>query len=205
MSTTKNKIFSFALSHLLLSRQVINSESDQSTELDVLRSFFDDSLALTLQDLDLDSLSEPIALELLDTLNNDPWSFVYEYPNRCAFLRRLDSGARVDTSSTHISKRVAIYQGKKAIFTNEANAKAECIPMDISLDLLGPSALLAVSYQLAHFSAPLIVGKGAKKLRESLLGQYGLMKANAQRIDSLENFNYDPAYIRSEFVNARLS
>lgn len=203
--STKNKIFNFALSHLLLSRQVINSETDQGTELDVLRSFFDDSLALALQDLDLESLSEPITLELLDNLDGCPWSFVYQYPARCTFLRRLKSNAIIDNSRTHIAKRTGMYAGKKAIFTNQESAVAECIPIDLSLDFLGPSAVLAVSFQLAHLSAPLIVGKGAKKLRESLERDYLIMKSKAKELDSLENYNFDPAHVRSEWVNTRLS
>jgi len=207
MSFTKVKIYNIALSALLLSREIIDIETDPNqNEIRVLNTFWDIALESTLQDLDLDSLSQPISLELLATLEDDnPWDYVYKYPSNCAFLRRIESGAAVDNKSTHISKRTAIYDGQKAIYTNQYQAVGECIPKDVPLEAFNAMAGMALGYRLASFSAPLITGKGAKKLRDTIEAKYLIAKAKAQETDSLENFNYEPEWQRSEFVEARLS
>lgn len=205
MSFSKTKAYNLALSHLLLSRQIENVETDTTNEVRVLNTFWDEALSLTLSELDLDSLSETIQLELLAELSDGPWTYAYKYPANAEFFRRLVSGAVIDTNRTHIAKKVAIYDNQKAIFTNESEASAEYIPKDIELSLLNTSASLAVSYMLAFLSAPLIVGKGAKKLRESMFGSYEIMVSKAQQLDALENYNYDNASDRSEYVAARIS
>jgi hypothetical protein len=204
MSFTKTKSYNLALSALLLSRQITNADTDTSNEARVLNQFWEDALTSTLQEMDLDSLSESITLELVTELDEGPWKYVYKYPSRCAFLRRLKSCAITDTNRTHISKLTGMYQGQKVIYTNEYAAVGECIPNDVSLDALSSPAGMAVSYKLAFYSAPLIVGKGAKALREEVYQRFLLSINEAQELDKLENFNYDPVHIRSEFVAARL-
>ena len=206
MSFTKEKIYNLALSALLLSEEVIEISTSKSNNISILNRFYDIAFASTLQDLDLDSTSEPITLELIEELGDDyNWDYVYKYPSNCIFLRRIKSSAVTDNKSTHISKRVAQYEGQKAIFTNEYQAVAECIPKDLSLESLSPMAGLAVAYKLAILSAPLAVGKGAKTLRKEINDNYIIAKTEAQETDSLENFNYESDWQRSEFVEARLS
>lgn len=206
MSFSKTTAYNLALSALLLAKQVDNADSDTSNETKIFNLHWDIALATTLQDLDLDSTSQDIALELLHTLDdNGPYEFVYKYPTNCAFLRKLKTQFLTDVRSTHISKSTGIYLGDKVIFTNEFDAIAQCIPKDLPFDTIGPSALLAIAYKLAFLSAPLIVGKGAKRLRETIMVDYVLAKGEAQETDRFENFNYESDEQRSEFVEARIS
>lgn len=205
MSFTKPKIYNLALSALLLAREVTDVDTDQSNEVRVLNTHYDIALRSTIQDLDLDSTSTLITLELYESLSNEKWLYAYKYPTNCSFLRRLDSVAKVDRRSTHISKRVALRDDLKVIYTDEQDAVAECIPNDVPLGTLSSMAGMAVAYKLAYLSAPLIVGKGAKTLRESILMAYNTAKMEAQETDARENFNYEEDYERSEFVEARLS
>lgn len=208
MSFTKTKIYNLALSALLLSRQVTDVDTDNVTnEIRILNQFWEEALASTLQELDLDGLSEEITLELLADLTSDTesiWSYVYKYPSRCAYFRRLKSGARTDTNRTHIAKRTGLYNNQKAIFTNEYQAVAECIPTDFPLSALSSPAGMAVAYKLAFLSSPLVTGKGAAKLRQEIYQTYLITLGEAQELDKNENFSYDPAFVRSEFVAARL-
>ena len=205
MSFTKVKIYNIALSALLLSRQISDTETDNVTnEVRVLNLFWEDALTSTLQELDSDSLSETMTLELIEELDEGHWAYVYKYPTRCAFLRRIKSEALTDNINTHIEKRVGLHNGVKAIFTNEPSAKIEMIPNDISLSVLSSPAGFAVSYKLASLATPLITGKGAANLREQIYKSYLTFLSEAQELDKLENFNFDPAYVRSEFVAARL-
>lgn len=207
MSFTKTKIYNLALSHLLLSRQVIDVDTDTVTnEVRTLNTFWETALNDTLRDLDLDSLSEEVQLELIEKLNDEqPWNYIYKYPSRCSFLRRLVSNYRIDNSSTHIPKKTATYNSEKVIYTNQEKAKAEIIPEDINLEYINSSTALAISYMLAYLSAPLIVGKGAITLKQQIQTDYLIAKSKAQEVDALENFNYDNPAARSEFVRTRIS
>jgi hypothetical protein len=204
MSYTKPKIYNLALSALMLVKEVAEIETDKSNEVRVLNMHWDIALESTLKDLNLDSLSTPIELELIEELDIGPWKYVYKYPTNCAFLRRIKSCAVTDTARTHIPKRIAMHVGQKAIFTNEFEAVGECLPKNIPLASLESMAGLALAYKLAMLSAPLITGKGAKTLLDQIEKMYIIAKHEAQESDTAENMNYDPDYIRSEFVAARL-
>lgn len=206
MIYTQEKIYELALSALLLSEEVTNVATNTTNRIKILNRFYDIALESTLQDLDLDSLSGPIILELVEELPEaHSWDYAYKYPTNCAFFRRLDSGYKVDNETTHIPKRTGMHDGQKTIFTNEAEAIAECIPKDISLAALSPMAGLAVAYMLAILASPAAVGKGAKTLRKEIKELYIVAKAEAQETDILENFNYESAASRSPLVRARLS
>jgi len=208
MSISKTKIYNLTLSALLLAKEVSEVDTDTSNEVRILNTHWDLAYESTLQDLDLDSLSQPITLELIANLTNNTdynWDYVYKYPSKCVFLRRIESSAVTDTRDTHIAKRTGIYNGVNVIFTNEVNAVAECITNDIPITALSPMAAMAVAYSLASMSAPLIVGKGSQRLRKDLQEAYKIFKGEAQEQDVLENFNYEDESQRSEFVAARLS
>lgn len=208
MSFTKVEIYNLTLSALLLAEEVIDIETNKSNNISILNRFYNVALWSTLQDLDLDSLSQPIILELLAELTEDEsqvWDYAYKYPSNCAFLRRIESGVVTDNKSTQIAKRVAIYDGQKAIYTNEYQAVIECIPKDVPLEAMSAMAGMALVYKLAFLSAPLVVGKGAKSLRKELKEDYVIAKLEAQETDSRENFNYEPEFLRSEFVEERIS
>lgn len=205
MSFTKTKIYNLALSILMLQRQVSNADSDTtSNEVKVLNLFYDDALTQTLKELDLDRLSEPFQLELLANLNEGPWAYVYKYPTRCAFLRRIQSSVPKDTRCSAIEKRVGQYNGQTAIFTNQPQAVIEMIPKDVSLAALPPSAGWALAHQLAFLSTPLLTGKGAKSLSETIQQKYLYYLASAKEDDQLENFNYEDPWVASEYVAARM-
>ena len=200
---SKEKIYNLALGHLLLNRRVTSADTDESNEVTVLNDHYDVAFEQTLADLDLDSMSEPITLELVTTDPNDFWGYVYKYPPRCAFFRRIQSPVLKDSRSTHLAKRVGLYNGQKSIFTNEADAIAECIVNDVPLGSLAASVGLCISYKLAVLASSLITGKGSKDLKASIEKQYIVAKAEAQERDQLENFVYTDEATESEFVYER--
>jgi hypothetical protein len=207
MAYTKADIYNLALSALLLNRQVVDPTTDKSNEVRVFNTHWKTAFEMTLQDLDLDFLSTPFTLELIEEITDggEPWVWAYKYPSNCAFFRRIKSCAAVDTKRTHIAKRVQMYKGEKAILTNKEEAIAEIIPTDVPLAALSAPAALAIAYKLAELSAPLCVGKGAKSLKQDISQQYLLAKYEAQEYDKLENFVYEEDSVRSEFVAERMS
>ena len=201
---TKAKIFNLALGALLLQKRISDPTTDTSNENKVLETHYDVAFRSTIEDLDLDSMSTEETLALVTADPTALWLYAYLYPANCSFFRRIQSTSNVDNRTTHIPKRISIYQGQKVIFTNEEDAIGEFIPHDISLSTLSANAGLAIAYRLAILSAPLVVGKGSLKLRESIEKQYILAKGEAQEQDRRENFSFNDESIDSEFVEARL-
>lgn len=202
---SKAKIFNLALGALLLQRQVINADTDQSNECKVLLTYWDTALRSTLEDLDLDSTSDIMDLELVEENPNSHWLYAYKYPTKCAFFRRIVSHEVMDNVDSFILKRVGMHEGQKVIFTNEAEATAEYISWDVPLNSLTANTGLAIAYKLAMLSAPLVTGKGARALMQDIQAKYLIAKTEAQEQDKRENFNYVADYIQSDFVNTRTS
>lgn len=202
---TKAKIYNLTLGLLLLQRRVVDPDTDLSNECKVLNTHWETAFHSTLEDLDLDSLSSEKTLELLASDPNEYWLYAYKYPSDCAFFRRIKSGVLVDNRKTHIPKRVAIHEGKKAIFTNEQEAGIEYIPDNVSLSCLSAADALCLAHNLAILAAPLVTGKGAAKLITKLEQGYIIAKARAQAKDAKENFTFRDDETESEFVEERLS
>lgn len=202
---TKTQLFNIALSALLLTKEISDADTDTGPEAKLMRRFYDIALKKTLADLDLDSTSVTLTLELLIEDPNDDWSYAYKYPSVCMLFRRVYSGALKDSRSTQVPRKIAMYgtPAQKVIFTNEESASAEYIPSDIPLTSLSVNAGLAVAYNLAFHCAPLIAGKGANDLKKEIQKSYLLAKSEAQEDDRLENANFDEDDVVSEFVLAR--
>lgn len=206
---TKVKIFNLALGALLLSRQITDADNDTSNEARVLRTHYEVALNKALEDMDLDGASTQVTLALLDTEPDDflNWRFVYSYPTNCALLRRIKTDAIMDNRDTHEPKLVRLYGSppEKAIFCNLEDAVAEIIPNDLPLTALSANAGMAIAYMLAWMSVPLIVGKGADRVKKELWEKYMVFRAQAQAQDRNENFNYIDERVESEFVSDRMS
>jgi hypothetical protein len=203
MSYSKAQIYNLALGVLLLSRRIIDVDTDTTNECKILNLHYDIALAATLADLDLDSTSTQVAASLLEEQPTDLWLYSYSYPSDCALLRRIQNSVTVDNSYTHIPKRVSILDGVKVILTNQVDAILEYVSTDVPISSLSPMAGMAVAYRLAILSAPLVTGKGAKALIESIQKNYALVKAEAQEHDRNENFEFVDPIVTSDFVRER--
>lgn len=206
----KAVLMNLALQALLLTKQITDPASDQSNEAKVLNQIYDVAFRTALIDLDLDSTCSQNALELVEENPNNQWLYSYKYPQNCLYLRRLIdpqdySSQTMDDKFTRVLLQVFIKDGKKVIFTNLVSALAQWIPHDFPLQTLSPSAGMAIAQRLAWMACPLIVGKGANRLRQEIEKNYVIYKVEAQALDSRESFNFQSDEVLSEFVKTRLS
>ena len=202
---TKAEIFNLALNALLLERQIVDADEDQSKEAKTLRKVWLPAFKQTIQDLDLDSLSTTRTLELFKEDPNKLWNFAYTRPIDCANIRRIVSNVREDNRLTKIPLRTGVLEGRAVIFTNEYQACIEYTSSDVPLGALSASAGMALAYRLASLSSAMITGKGAQKIRQETLQMYTIYKAEAQEHDRNENMNYESDEVISEFVATRIS
>jgi hypothetical protein len=202
---SKEKIFNLALNELLLTRRITNASTDPSSEAKVLETNFYIALNSALESMDLNSTSTQVNLSLVATMPIHHWQYAYLYPADCVFFRRIQSHVVVDCRQTHHPKLIGIFNGQKVIFANHTNAIGEYISKLTPLTSLSAAAGLAVAQRLAVLSAPLITGKGAAKLIDTIEKKFILTKADAQALDARENFNFVSEQIESDFVFERTS
>lgn len=184
---SKTQIFNLALNALLLSRQVIDADTDRSNEAARLRTVWTVALNSALAEMKLAETKEAVTLELIEENPNDLWNYVYRYPSHCVTFLRIRSELVRDRRATHIRRQIGRYDGEKAVFTDAPNAVAEIITNDIDLSQLSVYAGTAIAMSLAYHASTLIVGKGAATLKRSISDEYIRNVALAQGFDAREN------------------
>lgn len=202
---TKAEIFNMALNALLLQRQIVDADEDQSVEAKQLRKMWLPALKQTISDLDLDRHSNQFNLELYKEEPNNLWSYAYHRPINCASIRRIQSTVIQDNADTKIPLVTGVLDGRPVIYTNAYQAVLDYIPTDVPLSAFAASDGLALAHKLALLCRSLIVGKGAKELTQEILQQYIIHKAEAQEHDRMENMNFEEDRVVSGFAAARLS
>ena len=202
---SKTQIFNLACSALLLSKEIINPDTDETLEARTLRKFYPIAFNKTVSDLNLDGLTTTFTLEKHLDYPSDLWQIAYKYPTTCAMIRRIRSQVIKDTRLTMIEFATGIIGAQKCVFTNETDAVIEFISTDVNLSHFSAPAGMALATHLASLCSPLIVGKGATSLRESLRKDYILFKAEAQELDREENPSIDYDNEQGEWVAARTS
>ena len=204
---SKESIFNLALEALLLSTEVTEADTDKGNAVRVLRKNWNAAFVGALADMDLDSMSTFVQLELITVQPTDAWNFAYKYPVNCAFLRRVvqNSGQGPDTPQTKIPVNVRVMGTEKVVLTSQELAIAEMITTDVPLETISADAEMCIAYRLAFFSASLITGKGAKTLKAQLWELYTNAKSEAQEKDRNENMRFTDPYHDSDWVSFRTS
>lgn len=196
-------IFNIALNALLIDYQVTDVDNDKHKAVKSLRTMYPLALSKTLADLDLNKTATKVQLEL--TLHKHPhWQYVYRYPMNSAKLRRIVSPLPVDNFESRIPFATETVSGIDVVVTNESEAWAEIQPSDLNLSVLNPNAAIAVGYQMAYLASALIAGKSSRQLKQSILQEYTIHKADAMEDDQNENVDSTTDEFKSEFVQARL-
>ena len=203
----KTKIFNLALNALLLTKEVTNADTDDSTEAGTLRKLWDVAVGSFLEESNLDEISETVKLVLVANNPNSKWLYAYRYPTDCVYLRRIDTELIKDSKTTQVIRKTGKYNGEKVIFTNKEAAYAEVIRTEEEfLECLSNNAALALAHKLAYLSTPLIAqSTDPSKLKKSLDDEYQKFKSLAEAKDFKENFNYDTPEEESEISQARMS
>lgn len=200
----KALIFNITLDALGLGYQTTDPDNDSNPNVKKIMLKYRLGLKKALADMDLQQTSTKVKLEKL-AKNHVHWDFVYKYPNKCVRFRKIVSPFPVDNKETLVPSATENIDKIKVVLTNQDEAYAEIIPEDINLDMLSPSAAMAVGNSIASLCGNLIVGsKGKDKVRKEILDAYRFYKAEAQAYDSDENVDYTPDEYKSSFVMARL-
>jgi hypothetical protein len=179
-------VYNMALGHLG-SSGTIASTTEKSTEAHVCNTFWESTLNATLRDF---RIPEAIRFKTLSLVEEDPteeWGYSYDYPNDVLSVRRILSGIRNDSNDSRVPYRQAQdSNSRQLIYTDAADAVAECSMKVTNLSLLPDDVILALSLRLASYIAPVITKGDPFKLgiRSFQLYSVHVTRANANSLNS---------------------
>lgn len=176
---SKTEICNLALSHLGISKEIANVDTEQSQEAKACRRFYDLSRQTVLKDFNWPFATKFANLNLVETNPNDEWAFSYRYPVDCLYARRILSGFREDSESTRISYKVIQDDQGLLFLADKENAQLE-YTLDLeNTDLFSSDFRIALSYRLAHYIAPRLTAGDPFNLADKTLKKYQIEITNA--------------------------
>lgn len=102
MASSKTEIVNIALAHLGVGSEISNLDTDQSTEANAMRRFYESAKDEVLRDLNWPFTTVFASLALVEEDPTDEWSYSYRYPSDALKIRRVLSGLRNDTRQSRV-------------------------------------------------------------------------------------------------------
>ena len=187
---TKTEICNIALSHLGISKEIANVDSEQSQEAKACRRFYDISRETVLKDFNWPFATKFATLNLIEEDPNDEWLYSYRYPNDCLFARRILSGFREDTEATRITYKIGKDDQGILFFSDKENAELEYTSDVTDVDLYTSDFKIALSYRLAHYIAARLTAGDPFNLADKCFQKYMLeiSKASSNALNENKSF-----------------
>ena len=198
MNLTKTQICNLALSHIGVTKNISNVDTENSVDAEQCRQFFPIALKESLEECRFSVAQNTKSLELITEEPLEEWDYAYRYPADCLFvdsiLRDNDYNGLSYTNRTNAIKEdglydveyiVSYFNGDKVIFTNQENARIRYTKnVDIGAKFSAKFEI-GLSYLLALYIAP-TVSKGRQGNYEArLMRMYKMKMEGAQAL----NFN----------------
>lgn len=174
------EICNIAISHLGVSKEIADVDTEQSQEASACRRFYDDALKLLFRNFSWGFATKIAALALLEEDPNEEWLFSYAYPTDCARINKIQSGTVFDTRGSRIDYRLANNGSQRIIFTNQEDATAEYVELTEDDNLYPVDFKLAFSYLLAALIAPRVTKGDPFKLKTEMFEKFNKMLSEAK-------------------------
>lgn len=200
----KTGVCNLALSHLAISKEIANVETERSAEASACRRFFEPALLEAQRDFPNPSNKVIKDLALVSDLRNivdAEWCFNYRYPADCSKAIRILSGVRNDTESTRVPYRILSDDTGKLIYTDKENAQLEYVTNNQDPSRWQPDFVMAFSLLLAAYIAPRLTAGDPFKLGERSYQAYLLSNSKSKANAVGEQQSEQPP--DSEYINAR--
>jgi len=198
---SKTEICNLAISHLGISKEIANVDTEKSQEAYACKRFFDICRDTTLRDFPWPFATRFIAVGLVEEDPTSEWAFSYRYPSDCLVIRRLLSNQRIDTQQSRIPYKVGSDASGRLIYTDLEDAEIEYTVLIDDPNLYPDDFVLALSYRIAMQVAARITGGDPFKVGDKAALMYQLELTRAQAASANEEFlGLQP---ESEFTRAR--
>jgi len=206
-SNTNTIVANLAIGHLGKGKPIADLDTEDSSEARACRLYYDHAVKEFLRDFPWPFCTRFVALGLVTDNGDDDhptqeYVYSYRYPSNCLFARKIESGVRNDTRFSEVHYRVISDDQGKLILTDKEEAILQFTSTDgLDEGLWDEDFIMALSFRLAAYTAPLITGGDPFKVGEKSLmlwnGSNRKAKANAANEQKDEDI---PA---GELINAR--
>ena len=198
---SKTEICNLALSHLGVSKEIANVDTEQSQESKACRRFYDIAREAVLKDFNWPFATKFASLNLIEEDPNEEWLFSYRYPNDCLFARRILSGFREDTELTMIQYKIGQDTQGQLFYSDKENAELEYTSDITDVDRFSSDFKIALSYRLAHYIAPRITAGDPFALADKCFQKYMIEITKAAA--NAQNENKSMPLLTTESISAR--
>jgi hypothetical protein len=168
MAASSTVIANLALSHLGVSKEITNLDSEASAEAAACRRFYEPSRLQTLRDFNWPFATKYAVAGLVATNPTEidqEWGYSYRYPSDCVKLRRIVSGIRPETRQVRVPYQIARDTTGLLIYTNQPNAEVEYTFNEQDVSRFPEDFAMAQSLRMALYMAPRLTAGDPFKLR----------------------------------------
>lgn len=197
-------ICNLALSHLGVSVEIVDLDTERSKEAKACRRFYDVVRDEVLRDFDWPFAKVTELLALVEDFTGDSdrdWSFAYRYPADAIAIRRviLGGAGRLETQSSKVRYLMGRDNAGVLIYTDLADASVEFTYRETDVTRFPPDFISAFSHLLASRIGPRIAGDKIKLVEAQLpLYDYEIRKARANALnEQLPDFEPDSELLRA--------
>ncbi len=198
---SKTEICNLALSHLGVSKEIANIDTEKSASALACRRFYESARDEIFRDFNWPFATNYIALELIEENPNTDWAFSYRYPSDCTRIRKILSGLRNDSRQSRVSYEIARDDTARLIFTDERDAVIKFTKKTTTESFYPQDFVMALALLLAAYIAPRLTAGDPFKVGERAFNLYLLSKQKAEAGSFNEQQNDEN--VESEFVRAR--
>lgn len=197
-------ICNMALSHLGVSTEIQNLETERSKEAQACRRFYVPTRDEVFRDFAWPFATVIEDLALVSSEPNTDWSYAYRYPADAVMIRSLWSGySRKETAGSRIPYRISRDSAGRLIYTDQAAADAvvEYTMIETDTERYPPDFVDALSLLLASKIGPRVAGGDQFQLADRAFKMYW-MRIGQARANALNEQQPDPPP-DSDFILAR--
>jgi hypothetical protein len=181
-------ICNMALSHLAISKEISNFETDTNQEAKACRRFFTPVVEKTLREFPWQFATQFQTLGLVAEDPTTEWNYSYRYPSDCLMIRRILGTTRNPSYEQRTPYRLARDSSGLLIYTDMEDAILEYTIRDLNPAFWPPDFELAVSWLLAWYIAPRLTGGNNRKLKDDAIKgyQFEMAKARAATLNEVK-------------------
>jgi hypothetical protein len=169
---SNTEIANLALSHIGVSKEIQNLETDKSNEAQSARRYYDTALDVVLRDFPWPFATRFLVLGKVEDDPTAEWGVSYRYPSDCVIARRILSGIRNENRQSLVPFRVTRDTAGRLIYTDKVDA---CLEYTIRADdptLYPPDFTMAFSFRLAFYIAPRLTEGDPFRLQDRMFQLY---------------------------------
>lgn len=172
MANVSTEICNLALSHLAVSVDIANLETERTRESLACRRFYDQVRDEVLRDFDWPFARRRVKLALVEERPNTEWMFAYRMPANCLKFRRIVGMLRNEAPDQRIPFALERDDEGLLILSDHYDAEGVYTSRELVVSIYPPDFVEAMSLLLASYIAPRVTAGDQFRLGQQALQKY---------------------------------